>query len=117
MIRQIYNSERVLNGTHMRDDVRVPVVEVPVVRLWPLLDGEAFDAPDLQAGLRPRNIPCWLLVSGMLSDLLLKLCETICVSRLSVIQVGSPSTTGRRTREIRLTSEPSKAMLESSMLY
>jgi hypothetical protein len=87
--------------TDIEDYIRVAVVEGSVSVPGPGFDFESLDAPDFEGWLLSRGVPCRLTVARVFSNTffeLQELPENVC-------------------GVIRRTSEPRRAMFESSMLY
>jgi hypothetical protein len=89
--------------THIENDVRVPTIECSIAIFWPFDDMELLDAPDLKTWCIARLFPCSFSTTGVLANALLELFEG---SHLIKVNVS-----------LRLTSEPRRAIFESSMSY
>ena len=59
--------------THVKHDVRIPIVERSIALLWPSNDVELLHPPDLQSLCFPCILPCCFLVSRLFTNALLEL--------------------------------------------
>lgn len=60
-------------NTHIKDDVRIPVIESPKGLRRPQFNLKLLDAPDLETLLLPSTLPCRFLVAAVLSNVFLEL--------------------------------------------
>ena len=58
-------------GTYVQHNVRVPVVESPVLLFGPIYNFELLDSPDLDTDFHSCSLPGWFFVPGMFTHGLL----------------------------------------------
>jgi hypothetical protein len=91
--------------TRMKNDVRVPVEHGPVVVLWPWHDLEFLYPPYFQSDPAACAVPGRLNVAGVFTDITLELVVRDRYGDLRLLEIPN-----------MLTSDPSRAIFESSIL-